>query len=229
MASVHLDFIPPAIPDVDRLIIYESDSPNGVFSEIETVTPVGTYPDYISEYTTENATSAVGWFAVAWADSKDFVTTLSAPIQGGTETLVGKIVSMMMLRDPNINEGVAFQEAQAAVSKYFAVTDPMVLSSEGISPNILSGLTNLALVRTYISQVITGTASADSWTAGIVSMTSSSGSTKTLDSLKTLLAMANQDLGLNYSIKFLLKEIEVGGGYTQVAAVDLSRSIFELQ
>jgi hypothetical protein len=119
MASVRLDFTPPTAPGITALHIEEASAKEGVFAEIEEVTAVGTYPNYISYYTTDNAVAANGWFRIRWEDADGIFTAYSSPLQGGTKTLVQEIVDRVMLRMPNANEIIVTQEAQAAVSLVF--------------------------------------------------------------------------------------------------------------
>jgi hypothetical protein len=81
---VTIDFVPPTVPDITKLHIYEGTSPNAVFDEIEIVTPVGTYPNYITRYTTTKATSKDNGFAIAWENGQGEISEMSNPMQGGT-------------------------------------------------------------------------------------------------------------------------------------------------
>lgn len=232
--SVYLDFIPPnQIPNLAKLHIFESADQNGTFDEIEVVTPVGSTGNYITSYTTDKATSASNWFTIQWEDDKGALTDMSDPVQGGTRTLVYEIVQRVLLREPNLSEEIVVQEAEAAISDYYGVIDPYSIDPSTVSPKILSGLTNLTLARTYISRTISATATEGTkWVAGLVSLDTTSGSSKSadpVDRVKALLALANHDLGRNYTVIMLLEEIEVAGGYQQVVAQDLSRSIIEVQ
>src|SRR5437588_11315146 len=123
MASIPLTFIPPTEPDITTLHIWESDAPDGDFYEIDS-TPVGTYPDYIDRYVTTRANSVLDWFAIQWEDSEGALSALSAPIKGGTTTLIGEIIERVKLRAPNLNETIIVQEAEATVSYVFRVDDP---------------------------------------------------------------------------------------------------------
>lgn len=229
MASVRIDFIRPSDPGLVKLHIYEAATKDGPFAEIETVTAIGTYPDYISYYTTTMATAIDYWFEIEWEDASGARTPRSIPVQGGTSSLVAQIVNRMLLRDPVLDETVAAQEAEAAISTYYNTLDPYSIDPTNVSPKILSGLTNLALVRSYMTVVITSTGSASKWTAGLVAMdTSSMNKTLTPDGIKGLLALANVDLGLSFSFIALIDEIEVAGGFKQLVSADLSRGIIEI-
>lgn len=233
MAVVPLKFIPPSEDNIVALRIYEGVSNQGPFNQIERVTSIGTYPNYIDEHETTLAASGTDWFTIAWEDSAGYVGPMSQAVQGGTDTLVGILVARIMLRDSTINEIIAAQEAEAAISEYFGVDDPFSVSPSSVSPRILSGLTSLALARSYITKAIISTSTANAkWTAGIVSMdnsSTSSSSTNLAATVKSLLDMANRDLGRNYSVILLMEEITVAGGFKQIVAADLSRAIVEIQ
>lgn len=228
MASVPLRFTPPEIENVVKLKIWESPTIDGTYSVIEEVTGVGSYPEYISHYTTALATSKNYWFAISWVDDKGADSDLSQPMQGSTETLVGKIVTRVMQRDASVSVNIATQEAEAAISKYFNVIDPFSVNPATVSPSVLSGLVNLTLVRSYLTRIITASGSSSKWVAGIVSMDDSSNTKGQVANIEALLRLANADLGLQYSVVLLMKEITVAGGYKRLVASDLSRSIIEL-
>src|SRR5262245_35971053 len=103
MASVRLDFTPPGIPDVIELHVEEAPDSGGPFVQIDTADS-GTYPNYISSYTTQLATSTTYWFRIRWETLQGVFTPYSAPLQGGTKTLVQEIVDRVMLRNPSLNE-----------------------------------------------------------------------------------------------------------------------------
>lgn len=223
-----LDFQPPAEPDIIALRVYEAASPNGVFSQIDRTTAVGSYPNYITRYVTPSANVRTDYFAIAWENSAGEVSEMSAPVQGGTTTLVSQIMNRMMLRDPSLNEIIATQEAEAAISDYYGVVDPFTVDPSTVSPKILSGLTNLALARSYMTTLVTSS-QANKWAAGIVSMDTSSSAGKSVDLAKQLLELANNDLGRSFSYVMLMEEISVAGGFRRLAGVDLTRSIIEIQ
>lgn len=230
--SVYLDFIAPnSIPNLTKLHIYEATVKDGPFTEIEAVTPVGAMGNYITSYTTDKAASASNWFAIAWEDSKGALTDLSGGMQGGASTLVYTVTQRVLLRDPSLSEEIVVQEAEAAISDYYGVTDPYSIDPATVPPNVMSGLTYYTMARCYVSSVVTSTATTGGkWVAGLVSLdTSSSSKTSAWDNIENLLKLANRELGKSYSMIFLLKEIEVAGGYKQVVAADISRSIIEVQ
>ena len=227
MAVVPLRFTPPAEPGWDTLHIFESPTQNGTYTEIDQ-TPSGT-PNYIDRFTTDQATQADYWFAIQWSDPEGATTELSAGVQGGTETLVGILVQRILLRDSTINENVAAQEAEAAISAYFGVDDPATIDPATVNPKILEGLTLLALAWGY-TIISTTQSNVQKFTAGLVSLDQgSSSTTRTSASVDQLLKLANSLLGRNYSAIAALKEIPVAGRFTQlVSTVDLSRTMIEI-
>lgn len=211
--SVHLDFVPPNVPDLTDLKIYESASKDGPWALIETVTPVGSFGAYLSSYTTDVATSTSNWFAVEWVDSKGAVSQRSNAVQGSTLSLVAEITDRVLLRDPTIPEQVALEETEAAIEGYYGV-DPYTVDRTQVSYTVKSGLTFLALARSYISTLVqTVAGSADSYTAGLVAQSSGSSSATSVDwkLIDGLVRQANALLGKSFSTIMLLKDIEVAG------------------
>jgi hypothetical protein len=203
-SSVHLTFVSPDRRDLTKLHIYESMTQVDIGTVIETVTAVGSYPDYINEYTTNMAASVANWFRIQWEDSKGAKTEISAAVQGNTETLVGKVVGRVLQRDHQADENVVTQEAEAVIEKYLAVTDPydptIVVSYE-----TLNGLVYLTLARTYLSSAISqGTV--ESATLGLVSFRSSTGSARTID-VQALIDLANSYLGIGTSLVLQMAEV----------------------
>jgi hypothetical protein len=231
MASVTLDFLPPIEEDIVALRIYEASAPDQPFNEIERTTAVGTFPSYIDTYTSTLAASATDWFSIAWENAGGVISPLSAPVQGGTSSLVGMITDRVMLRDPALNENVVEQEAEWAVADYF-MADPFSIDPTTVAPKVMRGLVTLTMVRSYLSQLISST-QANKWTAGLVSMDTSTGSQTSSDkNIDRLIEMANRDLNRTYSTILLAEEVAVAGGYKQshsvvetLTGVDLTRGI----
>ena len=222
MPSVHLDFIPPDEPDLVSLHIEEAPTAGGAWVAIEEVTAIGEYGNYITEYTTDDATGLTQWFRIRWEDSKGAFTPYSQAVQGGTESLVSEIVDRVMLRDPNIKEGVALQEAEAAIHKFYKA-DPYSIDLASVNAEILSGLTLMTMARCYIFSSLSESESED-YTAGIISQKSSSDKKVNLD---WLIAQANGFLGTNYSVVMVMEEIEIAGGYAGEVTMDQTRLIVE--
>lgn len=232
MEKVLLDFLPPTENNIAALHIWEGTAPDAVFTEIERTTAVGTYPSYITRYTTAKAASKTDWFAIQWEDSNGLLSEISSPIQGGTTTLVQTLVDRVALRDPSLNENVVAQEAEAAISSFFGVLDPYGIDPTSVSPATLSGLTLLVLARTYLFTSVSATTSnVQKFTAGLVSIdagSSSSSSGGGLKNLQEIMDLANRMLGRNYSIIGVLAELPVADGVKQIVAADLSRTIIEV-
>jgi hypothetical protein len=225
--SVHLDFIPPDVPDLTTLKIYEAPVQGGPYTVIETITPVGTQGSYITEYTTNMATSLTDWFAIEWIDSKGASFGVSQGVQGGVESLVSEIVDRVMLRDPSVNEGVAGQEAEAVVEKFYGATDPLAMLKSDATASELSGLTLLTLVRSKIA-TISSSSTSTSYTAGLVSQSGGSGASTSFDALAKLLEQANEMLGTSFSVILQLADNEIAGGAVIETLPDQSRLLVEV-
>lgn len=223
--SVPLDFTPPEEPNIVALRIYESPAKDGGFDQIERTTEVGVYPNYITRYTTQVAGALNDWFAIQWEDAQGALSPLSSPVQGGTETLVNKITSMVMLRDPFVNENIAAQEAEAAIEDFFNV-DPYTVDFATVTYRQLSGITLLALARVYLMVLYATDSAVSGYTAGLVQQTNKS--TRTLDGVKKLIDESNSLLGRSYSFVALMEELEIAGGFKRLVAADVTRGIIEI-
>jgi hypothetical protein len=217
VANVPLDFTPPTEPDITKLHIEEATAMIGPFSEIEVVTSIGAYPDYITRYTTTLASSLNNWFRIRWENSKGAYSPYSNPIQGGTTTLVQEIIDRVMLRDPLADENITKQEAEAVIEDVLYVTDPYAVDPTLVTAKQKSGITFLTLARVYLSSIVTSISAGDtsSYTAGLVSQSSGTNSqsqiSQGLSNIQQLIEWANRDLGLDYSVVMLLAEIDVAG------------------
>lgn len=228
MAIVALDFAPPAYPGFVKLNIYELDSPVGTPTLIETVNDIGTYPSYITRYTTNFAVDALDWFAVDFEDDKGAKTLRSIPMQGGTTSAVAIIVSRVILRDPTIDENVAIQESEGVIR---AITgqDPYVVDTSLLTADQLSGMTFLTMARSYIGSIITSGSESD-YVAGLVSQKSSSTVDKKQKLIEWLIDQANVLLGTNFSVVMLLEDFDPTGlGTATSIEVDQSRLILEIE
>lgn len=225
IAAVPLSFLPPQAEDIVALRIHEAPTADGPFVQIERVTEVGTYPDYIDHYTTNFASNTTDWFSIQWEDSKGALGELSIPVQGGTETLVHKITERVLLRDGSLDETVVSQEAEAVIEKYFQ-TDPYSIDSTTVSYTVISGLTMLTMARSYLMGLY-ATSGGSKFTAGLISVDTTATAKRTLDDIQKYIVAANGLLGLTYSTVLLLKEMEVGGGLKQLVDIDVSRLIVE--
>lgn len=225
MASAPLSFLPPTDEDIVALRIHEAPTVDGPFVQIERTTAVGTYPNYIDHYTTALAASASNWFSIQWEDSKGALSDLSVAVKGGTETLVHRVTSRVLLRDGTLNEVVVSQEAEAVIQDYFGL-DPYSIDPTTVSYSILSGLVMLTMARSYL-MVLYASGSGMKFTAGLISLDTTSAAKRSLDDIQKYINAANTALGRTYSAVLLMKEIEVGGGLKQLVDVDVSRLIVE--
>jgi hypothetical protein len=202
MASVPLVFNLPAEEGLTALKIYESTSADGPWTLIETVTAIGTYPDYIHEYSTDNATSAENWFSISTVDQAAVESDLSVPMKGGTQTVVNMVTERVMQRGTMLDESVVIQEAEAVIEQYFG-QDPYTVDPAKVSYSVLTGLTYLTLARTFVVeqvQATSGGGAADSWTAGLVSMKSGTNATQSSQvSFDWLMKQAASLLGIGTS------------------------------
>jgi hypothetical protein len=227
MASVPLDFIPPDDPNITKLYIYEGASATAAFTLIDTVTAVGAYPNYISQYTTTLAVSPTDWFRIQWENASGARSAMSQPMQGGADLAIGKIIRRVLQRDSSLDENVVSQEAEGAIQMVFGDNtdpyDPMLT----MSYREINGLVYLVLARSLIVRSIQQSASignVDSATLGLVSFksgstTSSSSSVKS--DVQDLIDLANGELGLGTSFVMLLDDIDT----TQYLTYDHSRLV----
>jgi hypothetical protein len=227
--SVTLEFIPPDEPDLKALHVYESPTQTGTFTEIDSTLEIAAYPNWISRYTTALATSITDWFAIAWENTAGVTGQLSAPLQGGSTTLVSEIINRVMIRNPSLNQIIVGQEAQAVVSEYMHVDDPNFVAVSDASYVEIRGMTNMTLARSLIATVFaTGATSTAGFTAGLVSIKSSTGaSADPTKAIEALVKSANADLGTSESIVLLMADVSASLGCrpTALTGVDLSRSV----
>lgn len=222
MAKVTLDFVPPEEPDILALHIYESALPDAGFVEIERVTNIGASPNYITRYTTSVAASITDWFAIAWENAAGDTGIMSQSIQGGTTTVVSEVLNRVLLRDPTLDERIVVESAEYVISTALNVPDPY-------DPNLtvnyrqLEGLTLLTLARSTIQTIMTSSSS-ESYTAGLVSEKSATGTGSNEKMIEWLIKEANKILGINYTLVMLLEDIDVTGLNTQTSiSYDQSR------
>jgi hypothetical protein len=237
MATVTLDFRPPTDPDISVLHVYEAPTSDGPWDEIDTVTPVGTYPTYITRYTTQNASDPKNWFAIEWESTLGAKSGLSEPLQGGFDPLLSEIVNRVLLRDSSLDENIVAQEAEAVVEGFFPLEELSSIPANEATARQLSGFTLLTMARAYLSEILKQSAgvsgNVQSFTAGLVQIssgtTAGSGKTTSIDMIEKIIENANSLLGRSYSYIVLLEEIAVAGGYKQLDfSMDESRLIFEI-
>lgn len=217
--SVHLDFVPPNdLEDLTTLHIYEGPTADGPFAEIEAVTAIGSYPNYISAYTTNLATSASDYFTVAWEDSKGALTEQEVPQQGTAMGVAYEITRRVLLRDSSVNEQVAFEEAEAVVEEIYGTVNP---DPSTVTRKKMSGMTLLTLARVQLSE-LARSGSISSWSAGLVSMKSGD-FTQGIKSVRELILEASRLLGMNTSVIAQFALPEIAGGLAEVVMADISR------
>jgi hypothetical protein len=172
--SVRLRFVAPPVEDLTTLQVYEGPTALGPFTLIDSVSPIGTFPDYIDFYTTENAFSDTDWFAINWLDSLGADTGMSRAFQGGTTTLVARVTERVLQRDPTLDDAIVVQEAEAVICQWMGTSDPYDTSLTATYRQ-LNGLTYLVMVRAMVTralkQAIAG-GNVQSATIGLVTMRS---------------------------------------------------------
>jgi hypothetical protein len=207
MASVALDFLPPAVPDIVKLSIYEGIEQDGEYTLIEEITEIGVYPNYITRYTTEEATNSAGWFRIQWTDNKGATTEFSGAIQGGTYLLISKLMDRVMLRDATLDENLVSQACEWVISKFFITENPYDVTLAA-TYNQLEGLTLLSLARALLHTLAQASMD-ESYTAGLVSQKAGVGNLAgRKDIIATLVNEANNILGLNFTVVMLLENAD---------------------
>lgn len=230
MASVFLNWTPPDREELVKLYIYEAAAAGGPWTLIETLTEIGDYPNYISDYTTTLAQDAIHWFSIQWEDAKGAKTTQSNPIQGGTSTYVGEIVDRVHVRDASLDEQVVLQETEAIVEQFFN-KDPYTVPANATGYAVKNSIAKAVHAKCLYAVVLTTTTGgASSWTAGLVSMKSSTDSTKqTLANVELMLKEASRELGMGVSVVAQMVGIEIAGGLSQIVSADISRLLIEVE
>lgn len=227
--SVRLDFTPPSIEGVTTLHIEEAPDKAGTFDEIEAVTAVGEYPNYISEYTTELANALDDWFRIRWETDDGVFTDYSESWQGGTTLLVQEIVDRVLLRNSALNETIVTQEAQAVVSEIMMTQDPMSVLVGDATYVQLRGMTNLTLARSLIATYLASGGTVSKFTAGLVSLQAGTTTADPTKAIDALIKSAGDDLNLNYSVILLLKDVNTGMCSPSRVAVDLTRTTIDYE
>ena len=238
MASITLKFIPPENADIAALRVYESPVSGGPWTQIDRTTAIGTYPNYIVSYTTDKATSAADWFAIAWEDVAGDLGNMSEGMQGGTVTLLAEVTDLALEKAPNLDPTIVANEAEAVIW-YYAQCDPHQPRPAWMTDLYVMGLSYMTLAQAIpfqtISTEISG-GSADAWVAGLVSVkkstlssSSSSQGPGPLEKLALWLERTGKRyLGISDSRVLQMKEISVAGGYRQIVRQDTTRSIIEI-
>jgi len=209
VAAVRLEFTPPIEENISALVIAEAASPDGPFNTIDRTTDIGIYPDYISLFTTQNAASITDWFAIAWEDSGGALGELSAPIMGGTDTLVNEIVNRVLIRDQTLNPSVVAEESETVISIVFHTSDPYDLALvDQATYAQKSGIVLLVLSQAYLSDLLVQNRTTSGYTAGMVSEQATSFSSSSSPSLGLIEAMEKRGLKLLGSGTSLVGQIQ---------------------
>lgn len=220
MAKVTLDFIPPGDPNIAALVIYESGSATGPFTQIERTTAVGPYPDYITRYTTTLAAQATDWFTIAWENTDGIVGPMSAPWQGGTTSLVQKIIDRVRDRDASLRERVVAQEAEGTIQYVLGENVDPYDPSLSVTYRQMNGLVYLVMARSYVQQAVTTNSGAlEQATMGLVSFRNSTSASSRQVDVSALIDMANRDLGIATSVIMQLEDME----FAPYQSFDISR------
>lgn len=219
---VRLQFTAPDDADLDALLIYESVDVDGPWTLIETVEEIGEHPNYLFSYETGNANSRTDWFAVSWRNVRGIEGDLSAPVQGGFETILGEVVQRARQRDPNLSATVLTQEAEAAIEQYLGV-DPYG-NVNTITYRKLNGLVYLTMARAMMFDIITRQGGGG-YTAGMVSEREGDVSTSK-NAIDSLIALANKSLGISTSIILQMEDVQVAAQAR--ASYDVSREVVDI-
>lgn len=218
MPSVHLRFSAPAREDLTKLRIFEAASPAGPWiTPIEILDLVAAgkvFPDYLSEYTTDDAANTTDWFAIQWEDAGGARTEISNAMQGGTTTMVGEIIDLVAERDHTLDEQTVRQETEFAIESYFG-KDPYTVDTDTTNYRIRIGLARIVQARSMLNRLAATSSSGTSsgWTAGLVSMKSGSDSQSASEGLiRWLLQEAGNLLGWNYARVAQMATVVIAGG-----------------
>lgn len=235
MATVRLDFVPPTQVGMIALRIEEAPTQDGTYTEVERATEVGSYPNYISNYTTNAAVNEIDWFRIRWEGEDGIFSPYSGSLQGGTKTLVQEIVDRTLLRNPSLNEIIVTQEAQAAIADYYHTDDPNSIMATDASPVEIRGLTNMTLARSLIATTLASGGTVARFTAGLVSLQSGTTGADPTKAIEALVKSANDDLGGGYSVVLLMSEFGTNGegrycnSLGGLHGVDLTRTVIDYE
>lgn len=216
MASVYLKFVPPPdTHDLAKLHIWEAPASDATFTRIDTKTDIGSYPDWIDFVETTQAASDLDWFAIQWETSAGVLSEISSPVQGRTETLVGEIVTRVLIRSPLLDENVVQQEAEAVIEDVLSGVDPYTVNRDAVTFKQKSGITFLTMARALLSSVLVSSTATQSYTAGLISQNlgTSSQQQQSLKNIEQMIEWANRDLGLNVSLIMEIRRVCVAGGF----------------
>jgi len=199
MASVSLTFIPPSRPGFVKLHIFETADPAQLAALIDTIENIGSYPNYITKASTNNAAAIDDWFAIQWEDDQGVVTVLSELMKGGVTTLIGELVNRVIMRNPAFDGAIVVQETEGVISFVYNVDDPYTIELASVNKLWMVELTNLIFVACEYLNVLLGASSSNAYTAGVISESTSTSSLAILDSLEKLEKRSLRRLGIGGS------------------------------
>lgn len=228
MASVRIDFEQPTDEGLVALRIFEAPAANGPFTQIQRVTAIGAYPEYISYFTTALAVNPNAWFTIQWEDAGGALSLMSNPFQGGTTSLIGDLVERVRQRDPSIREVIARQEIEALLEAYFN-KNPYTVTLDG-NPRkyrILNGVTLMALARSYISTFSTG-GEYEKWTAGLVSVQNGKNASISFKDVARLFQEGIGLMGYNSAIVARMVGLPIAGGVSERISEDTTRLLLSV-
>lgn len=208
MAVVKFEIALPAIPDIEKIRVYESGTKDGAFAFIQEIENLGSYPDYIDWIEVTLASSADDWFAIKWVDTNGAESALSNPFKGNTQSVVGEIAQRVAQRGVSQSNEIVVQETEAVTERYFR-SNPYDVNIENVTHTQLVGLTYLVMARLIMLDITSG--SSDSYTAGLVSQKSQTGGTDKMKFLNDLIAVASQYLGIPSALIMQLADIDPTG------------------
>jgi hypothetical protein len=210
MSSVRLDFIPPQEQGIVKLEIWESPTKDGTYTKIEDVLGVGSYPTYITYYTTDNATSGTHWFRIRWEDSGGALSEFSEPVQGGQTSLVKTLVDRTLLRNPSLDERVVAQTAEFIIQVVMDTDNPYDPTLQP-TPAQLEGMTMYCVGYSMMSSTASSASAGESYTAGLISQKSETSSSKAVSGQPwdVFLDQAAILLGFSKSFVMQMKTLDV--------------------
>lgn len=198
MFTIPIKFVQPQEPDLVKLHIYEGSDPGGLFYEIDSSSDIGEFPEYIDEFTTTQARDPMDWFAIQWEDNKGAKTELSAPLQGGSKTLIGEIVERVLLRSSELNQALVTEEAESLL-EWWKSADPYTLNLDDYTYTQITALADLTMVNTFYALLAERAGSTTDYRAGMISESYSGYPVQSDSSLRNLELRALKRLGIGGS------------------------------
>lgn len=218
-ASQSFAFIPPDTPGITTLHVEEAPSASGSWLEIDTTTAVGTFPGYISTYSTDSAFDATDWFRIRWSDGAGAFTPYSQPLKGTSSTVVGEIVKRAKQRNRRLDTNVLSQEAEAVIQyvlgNHVDPYDTTLLAT--LTYRQLNGLTYLTMANTMIATDLGGGQNVASAGIGLVQFKSEQSSKSSATEIAALIELANAALNITTSFVLQIETIWCRGPYVRTS------------